>query len=148
MKKQRPMKRLMLFFVLCTAVFCFSCKPINGPDPDKEPIDTDSTFIADPSLLFGEWSYKVNGETDVEINDSLIIEYHDNSIVHKNRYTIQGATLHIERLHFAVTDSCCRYETCPCRLVDDTLYIENFKVVPIGVFHPIYKEAKLIRRNN
>ena len=142
------MKRLMLFFVLCTAVFCSSCKPINYPDPDKEPIDTDSTFIADPSLLFGEWSYKVNGETDVEINDSLIIEYHDNSIVHKNRYTIQGATLHIERLHFAVTDSCCRYGTCPCRLVDDTLYIENFKLVPIAVWPPVYKEAKLIRRNN
>ena len=130
------------------ALSFFSCKPINGPDPDKEPIDTDSTFIADPSLLFGEWSYKVNSETDVEINDSLIIEYHDNSIVHKNRYTIQGATLHIERLHFAVTDSCCRYETCPCRLVDDTLYIENFKLVPIAVWPPVYKEAKLIRRNN
>ena len=82
------MKRLMLFFVLCTTLFCFSCKPINGPEGGQgdtsgdtinnaaHPTDTLFNYCANDSvlnLIFDRGNYKFMG-MDYEQNHFYVIQ--------------------------------------------------------------------------
>lgn len=82
------MKRIMLFFVLCTAVFCSSCKPINGPEGGQgdtsgdtinnaaHPTDTLVNYYANDSvlnLIFDRGNYKFMG-MDYEQNHFYVIQ--------------------------------------------------------------------------
>ena len=82
------MKRLMLFFVLCTTLFYFSCKPINGPEGGQgdtsgdtinnaaHPTDTLFNYCANDSvlnLIFDGGNYKFMG-MDYEQNHFYVIQ--------------------------------------------------------------------------
>ena len=131
------MKRLMLFFVLCTAVFCSSCKPINGPEGGEQgetPIDTIviGDTVWDNSALIGEWQPYNYDNNDPEI---------------WCRYTNFRNVLHLERLFFIETHPS-RYAYCKYSINGDTLHIENFSMTIAAVYPPMFSDVTLIRKKN
>ena len=101
------MKRLMLFFVLCTAVFCFSCKPINGPEGGQGETSGDTIVIGDTvwdnSALIGEWQPYNYHQTYIFEDGVIYSQYDDNDAEIWCRYTNFGNVLHLERLFFIET---------------------------------------------
>ena len=133
---------LILLFL---GLFLLACTPNNQPDDPKNENQTgDTKNEIDSKLLLGYWYEEKSPNTLIEINDSLIIQYH--SIVTEIRYVVNDKKLELERLEFQETDSCCRYATCEYFLVNDTLYIEKFKYALLAVDHPTFIDAKLIRK--
>lgn len=138
------MKRIMLFFVLCTTLFCSSCKPINGPEGGQE--DTSGDTINKPEdpkdLLMGEWYCVNNSNLTVAISDSLIhSSIMDNFVC---RYTVDDKQLHLKRLWHEESEP---YYNADCNyyLKDDTLHIENFIETYAAINPPKFTNIILVR---
>ena len=129
-----------IIIALFIGIFMFSCTPINNLEDPQKDVET----VVDSKLLFGYWYDEKSPSVQIEINDSLIIQYYN--IVLESRYVVHGKELEIERLYFPETDSCCRYAICEYHLVDDSLYIKNFKHALVLPWHPTFIDAKLIRK--
>ncbi|MBR5327113.1 MAG: hypothetical protein IKV31_01090 [Paludibacteraceae bacterium] len=128
---------------LYLGLLMLACTPVNQPENTGNDKPNNPTNEIDPQLLLGYWYEKEYPSVVIEINDSLIVQHYN--IVLESRYVINGGKLEIERLYFPETDSCCRYATCEYSLVDDTLYIKNFKHALIQPFHPTFIDGKLIK---
>jgi hypothetical protein len=135
----------MLFFVLCTAVFCSSCKPINGPEGGEQGETSGDTINKpeDPKdLLMGEWYCVNNSNLTVAISDSLIhSSIMDNFVC---RYTVDDKQLHLKRLWHEESEP---YYNADCNyyLKDDTLHIENFIETYAAINPPKFTNIILVR---
>ena len=138
------MKRLMLFFVLCTTLFCFSCKPINGPEGGQGETSGDTiNQPEDPKdLLMGEWYCVNNSSLTVTISDSLIqSNIMDDFIC---QYTVDDKQLHLKRLWHEESEP---YYNADCNYywVGDTLHIENFIETYVAKNPPVFTNIILVR---